>query len=277
MMSEKGTFRYQKYLPAPALSSHISWFYTLEYTANGAVMNLPALANPACALVINYGDRYHLSNMHYRQEQLPAHFFSGISTGPYHIQLSGTVKSVGVIFKSSIFRDVFGLPSLEELSDRRADASLFSTVPIHDLADQLAELSTDYEKIVLINRFFMQAFGSRLHTTDVADRIAGTILNVRGRIAMDELAARHYMSGRHLRRIFGDRYGISPKMYARIKRFGYTYYSIQQGQHSWRNSLDENGYYDQAHLIKEFQAFSGTTPRALLQAWRQVQQTMTDA
>jgi AraC-like DNA-binding protein len=278
-MTTKPTFRYNKYLPAPALRSHISWFYTLEYSSpvNAGNIHMPALANPACALVINYEGRYQIENKYYRGETLPAQFFSGISTGPYNIQLSSSVKSLGIIFKTSVFRDVFGLPPLEELSDRRADATLFRTQSVQELSDQLANLQTDYEKIWLVNRFFIQAFGPILHHTDIADRIAATILNARGFISMDALAAQHYVSSRHLRRLFGDRYGISPKMYARIKRFGYAYFCMHKGESNWRNYVTENGFYDQAHLIKEFQTFSGRTPSDLHQAWNQVLRHSPDA
>lgn len=278
-MTTKPTFRYNKYLPAPALRPHISWFYTLEYSSSDhlATINMPALANPACALVINYEGRYRIDNIHYRGEMLPTQFFSGISTGPYNIQLSGSVKSLGIIFKTSAFRDVFGLPPLEELSDKRADATLFRAKPIHELSDQLPYAETDNEKIWLANRFFIQAFGAHLHHIDVADRIAATVLNARGFISMDALAAQHYVSSRHLRRLFGDRYGISPKMYARIKRFGYVYFCMHKGESNWRNYVTENGFYDQAHLIKEFQTFSGRTPSDLHQAWHQVLRHSPDA
>jgi AraC-like DNA-binding protein len=72
------------------------------------------------------------------------------------------------------------------------------------------------------------------------------------------------LSERQLERLFLERVGVSPKRYARLQRFGYARRLIEAGR-----SLDEvaytSGYADQAHLTREFRAFSGTTPRRFSQ------------
>ena len=76
-------------------------------------------------------------------------------------------------------------------------------------------------------------------------------------------------SSRHFRRLCLDETGLTPKRLCRILRFRRTLNRIQSGP--WNNApIDfsdvaaEAGYYDQAHLIREFQELAGCTPGSLV-------------
>ena len=254
-------FYYRKYLPVPELRPHISWFYLLEYCgAELGPYTLPSTANPSCAMVFNYGERYRLSNAHYQDELLPRCFLSGTSTEPYKIGFSGNIGSLGVIFRSPAFKEVFQLPDLEEFTDKRLDADLFLGKKLDGFTDALAEAPTPEDKIRLANRCFLELFKPRLHDLGLAERAAITILNTRGFLAMDDLAQQLRITPRHLRRVFKEHTGVSPKFFARLKRFGYAFYCVNTGKFNWRELTGANGFYDQANLIREFKIFSGMTP-----------------
>lgn len=73
------------------------------------------------------------------------------------------------------------------------------------------------------------------------------------------------VSERHLRRVLQEALGLSPKTYSRLKRFGQAVRAAQAGgEVNWSAIAADAGYYDQAHLIAEFQAIGGSTPRGLL-------------
>jgi AraC-like DNA-binding protein len=91
---------------------------------------------------------------------------------------------------------------------------------------------------------------------DAADRL--TRANV-GEVA-DDLG----VSERHLRRVFRDTVGVSPKAFAKLTRFHRALRAARDGHASWATIAASAGYYDQAHLIAEFRAIAGVTPRALL-------------
>jgi len=252
---------YQKYLPLPVLRPYIHWFYLLEYSGGESSLDVPGLANPSCALVFNYGDPYRLNSSRYNHALLPMVFFSGISTEPFTISLRGQVGSLGVIFRAAAFRDSFHLPPLEEFSDQRLDASEWAGRELDNFCAQLATAGSAHKRIELANQFFINHFRSRQPAIQTADQLANHILEQRGLLPMDALAAKFHASPRHLRRLFKERVGVSPKFYARLKRFGYTHYCLQAGQFNWRHFVGEHGYYDQAHLIRDFKAFSGRPPK----------------
>lgn len=81
----------------------------------------------------------------------------------------------------------------------------------------------------------------------------------------DDLA----VSDRHLRRVFRDTFGISPKAFAKLSRFHRALRAARStAHHGWANIATAAGYYDQAHLIADFRAIAGVTPRALLDELR---------
>ena len=73
------------------------------------------------------------------------------------------------------------------------------------------------------------------------------------------------VSERHLRRVFRETLGVSPKAFAKLKRFRRALSAAREDAHaSWASIAAAVGYYDQAHLIAEFRAIAGVTPRALI-------------
>jgi AraC-like DNA-binding protein len=71
------------------------------------------------------------------------------------------------------------------------------------------------------------------------------------------------VSERSLRRSFGEAVGMSPKAFAKLARFHRALRAARE-HGSWARIAAGAGYYDQAHLIADFRAIAGVTPRALL-------------
>lgn len=73
------------------------------------------------------------------------------------------------------------------------------------------------------------------------------------------------VSERHLRRVFHETVGVSPKAFAKLRRFHHALRVARaEARPSWANIAAAAGYYDQAHLIADFREIAGVTPRAFL-------------
>ena len=73
------------------------------------------------------------------------------------------------------------------------------------------------------------------------------------------------VSERHLRRVFHEIVGMSPKAFTKLMRFHRALRAARADAHaSWATIAATAGYYDQAHLIADFRAIAGVTPPALL-------------
>ena len=85
----------------------------------------------------------------------------------------------------------------------------------------------------------------------------------RGRIA--ELGEALGLSRRRLAQIFRADIGMTPKAYQRLQRFRGALVRIEDATDGgWAGFALERGYYDQSHLINEFGAHCGLTPREYL-------------
>lgn len=86
---------------------------------------------------------------------------------------------------------------------------------------------------------------------------------------VNTVAGKLGVSERHLRRVFRETLGVSPKTFARLARFQRALGAARaSGQVSWASIAADSGYYDQAHLIAEFRMLSGATPQVLLDELR---------
>lgn len=79
------------------------------------------------------------------------------------------------------------------------------------------------------------------------------------------LAREFGMSPRHLRRVVADSCGLGIKWFQRVRRL-HRAVSAASGvrQPYWCSLAADAGYYDQAHMIREFRRLSGLTPAQLL-------------
>jgi transcriptional regulator GlxA family with amidase domain len=78
------------------------------------------------------------------------------------------------------------------------------------------------------------------------------------------MAHRAGLSTRQFERRFRQAVGISPKLFSRMQRFQRVFSALEESGAKWADAAVECGYYDQAHLIRDFQEFAGKPPAALL-------------
>jgi AraC-like DNA-binding protein len=83
-----------------------------------------------------------------------------------------------------------------------------------------------------------------------------------GRSTIRSVAREVGWSHKHLITRFKQQIGMAPHTAARLLRLSTVWQHIDHEQ-SWARIAAESGYADQAHLIREFRHFTGTTPAAL--------------
>lgn len=84
-----------------------------------------------------------------------------------------------------------------------------------------------------------------------------------GEIRISELAGRLGLSVRQFERRFRKCAGLTPKQYARARRFRAAAVALAEtGSVNWADRAAETGFADQAHLAHEFTSISGRSPRS---------------
>ncbi|MXX03033.1 MAG: helix-turn-helix transcriptional regulator [Gemmatimonadetes bacterium] len=99
---------------------------------------------------------------------------------------------------------------------------------------------------------------------DVAlDEAVKLIRSTGGQLSVEEVGERVGLSRKQLERKFVATVGTTPKTFARISRFLNICHHLDRYRDSTLTRLaHECGYFDQAHFIREFNAFTGFTPKA---------------
>lgn len=84
-----------------------------------------------------------------------------------------------------------------------------------------------------------------------------------GRCTVGHMAERAAVGVRTLQRRFRRATGLSPKPYARLRRFLLAAGNVLRADpHAWGRVAIEHGYADQAHFVRECVAMTGMTPSA---------------
>lgn len=86
-----------------------------------------------------------------------------------------------------------------------------------------------------------------------------------GRVRAEELAREAGCSRKYLGSLVSRAVGLPPKSLARIHRFQHALSRLGTTL-DWAELAADCGYYDQSHLIRDFQQFSGLAPAAFLRS-----------
>jgi AraC-like DNA-binding protein len=93
----------------------------------------------------------------------------------------------------------------------------------------------------------------------------------RGRVRVETLAAEIGWSRKRLWSRFRSQIGIAPNRAAMLVRFHHAAHRLAAGQSPARAAA-ESGYFDQSHLHRDVQAFTGVTPATLAgELWYEVE------
>jgi len=174
------------------------------------------------------------------------------------------VEFLAVRFRSSAFRHFCAIP-FNELSDRFVSPEALWGRDGVLLEEQIAALSTLEEKLVLLDRFFLVEC-QRYHQDDVwLDQFVESIYYRYSTFRLDEAEREVPLGRRQLERKFLGAVGVSPKVFQRNARFqGVLKQLLLKHKTDYLDTALSSGFYDQAHFIREFKRYTGTTPGSFL-------------
>jgi len=235
---------YREFAPGEDAGRLVERYWVLEGAAPGSVQRVVPDGRPE--LILNLGDPFEsLQNGSWKTQ--PRCFIAGQLTGPLLLRAPGATRILGVRFRPGGAAQLLGMP-MQELTDR--------VVPACDLGlTSLAERATlpEVEYALLgLER------GRADWVVDEAARLLALSPDV------GATASLLGVSARQLERRFKARVGVSPKYFARIRRFQRVFHAMEDAGGGWVDAAAACGYYDQAHLIRDFRAFAGETPSHLL-------------
>jgi len=160
---------------------------------------------------------------------------------------------VGVRFRPGAWRPLFGIPG-DRLTDRIVPLEEFWGKRARRLLDRLAAARSWQECTAILSP-------PRAEPPPI-ERVVAWMERRHGCVTMDEVARECGISPRQLRRTFLEQTGLSPKFLARVVRFRRALGQAPHAGGDFAGLALDCGYYDQAHLIRDFREFAGRTPGA---------------
>ncbi|MFI6261569.1 DUF6597 domain-containing transcriptional factor [Micromonospora sp. NPDC051006] len=188
---------------------------------------------------------------------------AGVGLALFSVTLTGRGRVCGVQFRPGGFRPFWRRPVAELTGRHRPLADLAASWP--PAAEHTGGIcdGTDAERCQALDDLLTGWTPEADPVTDEVIRLVEEIRTDRTVLRVDEFARRHGLSTRRLQRLFLDRVGVGPKWVIRRYRLQEAIEQAADGpQPDWARLAADLGYSDQAHLVREFTAATGTSPAA---------------
>lgn len=221
-------------------------------------------ASTRIPLIINLGALYRFSNPDGSERRIGS-FAAGLHDRPTLVGSDGPQHSLQADLTPLGARRILNLP-MHELTNRVVELDdLFGRdAPL--LIEQLSETPTWAERFSLVTSLLITRLA---RARDVPPGIAfawDRLERSGGSASIGELAGELGWSHRHLIAQFREHTGVPPKKLARILRFERAIASLHGREGVCLATVAQStGYFDQAHLYRDFREFAGRTPADLLQ------------
>ena len=238
--------------PNASVPTGVAALFTYDCERGGPGVAIP---RPEVQLVVRFGPA--------TQSGLDVHAFGGRQrVHRKHIRTGQ--RTVTARLRLGAVDAVLGVPASAMAGQIVALEDLWGHAAAQRLFAELAEArDTVGAAAVLQNAIAERSANAAGHARNA--RLALTAAERLTSANVTAVAADLGVSERHLRRIFRDTVGLSPKSFAKLTRFHRALHAARTSAHAnWTNIAAAVGYYDQAHLITEFRAIAGVTPSALL-------------
>ncbi len=161
---------------------------------------------------------------------------------------------------------LFGIAA-SEVANRVIDAELLFGEKIRHLHDQMGELDTTPQRFALLAGFLQKISEKRSRPVHpgVLEAIEKTLHNPYD-LRVSGLCQQLDISRKHLNTVYRQNVGVSPKTFARLVRFHAIVDRLSRPHFGdWAGRAIDAGYFDQAHMHRDFAQFAAEPPGAFMQ------------
>jgi len=252
--------------PTRALAPFVESLWYFDDTADGASRAVRERALPTGS-----------TNLVFRLSSEPVRVFEGVddevgntfghavisgARESYYVRdTSRPSSSVGAHFRPGGAAALLGVPG-EELAGRHTALADLWGRSATDTRERMLEERSPAARIARLEELLLARLPESAPLHPAVDHALAR-LGARGACSIEALAADAGMSHRRLIELFRNAVGLTPKVYARIRRFQAALERSTRGRPAgWTEVALACGFYDQSHLTREFVALAGMTPGA---------------
>lgn len=247
--------------PVTALRDFVRFFRQREAHVAGAAIVYPIAARPEQFLEFYLKQRYLVRICETGICDLAPR---AVVVGPCtyrraELVLQGHYDVFTVHFQPAGFHQLFGVP-MAELADRACEARDVLGPIASEIEQRLADAASFGERVDIATEYLLQHVTGGV-APDAVAIAANRVLSDCGTLRIRDAAAIAGLSIRQFERRFCEQVGVTPKRYARITMFQSALHAkLAIPKRAWTEIAHESGYYDQMHMVHEFERFTGESP-----------------
>lgn len=258
---------YAEHPPAAALAGRIRCYWFLQ--AHGTPASTPpepAFPDGSPELIFSLADPFIACPAGEPEHLQPSVFLVGQITKPFAVRPSGQADLVAVRLEASA-ATWLGL-TMTRVVDRDVDVASCCGGALVRLRAALAATAAGPAGETERRRLLDAALTPLLALQPQPDwRVTEAVCAIRAQRGLNDLAAlaaELKTTPRSLQRLFQRDVGITPKLFARIVRFQQVFGAWREDPSSLSRVAQDCGYFDHAHLVRDFRELAGVAPAALL-------------
>jgi|SRR5665213_1640212 len=263
---EESAMLYLNHVPRPPLSQFVNLLWLYEgYTQPHAKERI--LPTGEMQIVVNLlEDRTYIYD---RDDTDRCQTFRGSVVSGAHseyqvISTAMQASVVGVHFRPGGAFPFLRMPA-GELRDATVSLETLWGVAAVDLRDRLLEAPTPRARLEVLERVLLKDLARGFDAHDAVGFALRRFMAEPHAITIAGVSDQIGLSPKRFIQVFRDETGFTPKVFCRIRRFQQAL-DLMDGRKSveWAEVALDCGYFDQAHFIHDFRAFSGISPTSYL-------------
>lgn len=252
---------YQEYIPSEVLREYVKCYYLYESDLTRTIED-KAFATGCVEIMFNLdGTQWETQKNDGFTKTAKVEVWGQILR-PLPLRLAGKSTMMGIRFHpygAALFLN----DDLSLFNDLVIDLRSVMGKSVEELYNCLMDTSGAVERIALIEAFLLKRLGqihNKKDKTTLVKRVMHELTRDDFFDNIENVAERHGITSRYLQKIFLQHTGLTPKLYSKINRFQKSLVLIGKGNLPLTSIAYQSGYFDQSHFIREFRAFTGTTP-----------------
>lgn len=189
----------------------------------------------------------------------------GASAAPVLVRLRRKMEGLSVTLRPGAAGALLGMPA-SEIAGTAVHLDELWHGRGAELLERMAGQPDDASRVsVLCAALQRQLADGDVTIHPAAMRAAQLIAASGGRRPLREVAAAVGLGERRLQQVFQHQVGLPPRAWSRLARLHACLRALRlQRAPAWASLALDGGFYDQSHLVNEFQALCGLTPTEFL-------------
>jgi len=192
---------------------------------------------------------------------------SGLHSAPLTLEMGASQETLGLRLRPAGAYALLARP-MGELSDLTVHLDELVGRIACELVERLHGAASVAERFRLVHDWVRVRIARARAIEPAVAWSAAQIERSAGSVAIAALRAETGLSKTRLVSRFREQIGFSPKRYARVLRFRRALALLHEGALPAVEVALEAGYYDQPHMVADFRAMAGMTPRQFVGARR---------